>query len=158
MIAITHWGTTDVDNYGDLVFPLILEKQLKSRLGEVQLGLAAPFGGVYPADKSRCVDRIVRFEEPGFYRQIQGSNGIVLGGGDIIRVDEGDLIDLYGTDSDAGNGRFNRLFLHDLGKLARIFPVYWNAVGVPHEFDPAQHLEVRRATQNIRYLSVRDEL
>jgi polysaccharide pyruvyl transferase WcaK-like protein len=157
MISINHWGTTDIANYGDLLFPLILEKELQKRLGSVELRLLAPHGGAFRPDPLRTIDRITRFEEPGFYAQAGSCDAVVLGGGDIVRFDEG-LATFYGAAAAAQSNRFNRLFLYDLGKLARVFPVCWNAVGIPYDFEPDQREDVRRATECVRYLSVRDEL
>lgn len=120
-ISIAQWGTFDLANFGDLLFPLIFEREIKKRLGDAVVSLRSPIGGPFQPDPRRTVKRIVRFEDPLFYDQILGVDAIVLGGGDIIRFDDWALAGLYGSSADeAIRLRFMRVFLYDLGLLAQV--------------------------------------
>ncbi|HEY6333779.1 MAG TPA: polysaccharide pyruvyl transferase family protein, partial [Blastocatellia bacterium] len=158
MISIGHWGTFDVENYGDLMFPLILEKELTKRLGVVSVTLASPCGGRFQGQPSRRIERIARIGESEFVEQSIRFDAFVLGGGDIVRFDDQFLAEIYessiGPVESAGIGA---VFLRELGALARIFPVFWNAPGVPHDFTPEQCGAVRDAVEHVNYLSVRDQ-
>ena len=56
---IAQIGTFDLENYGDLLFPIILENELRERLKDLELILFSPVGGempfygkkVYPIDQ-----------------------------------------------------------------------------------------------------------
>ncbi len=157
MVTIEQWGGFDVANYGDLLFPLILEQALKKRLGSFHLTLASPHGGNYLADPGRRVRRIVSCQEPEFINQAVNAGAFVLGGGDIIRFDDHELARLYVGESGFAPTRTTSLFLDELGVLARTRPVLWNAVGIPFAFAPEEHARVRQAVAHVRYLSVRDE-
>ncbi len=159
MARIEQWGTFDVHNYGDLLFPLVLKQELARSLGPITQTLAAPNGGRFPGDETQNVRRITRLEDPGFFSQALESSGIVLGGGDIIRFDDENLARLYGWSAQsAASSRFFTLFVDDLGQLARIYPVFWNAVGVPFEIPLDCQERLRASARHVRYLSVRDEL
>ena len=42
------WGTFDLENYGDLLFPRIAERELLRRLPEAQVLRYGPFGHLHP--------------------------------------------------------------------------------------------------------------
>ena len=157
---IEAWGTYDLANYGDLLFPLIVDNAIASRV-QATLRLASPHGGTYPAAPTRDVRRITPFADPDFFGQLDGVDGFVLGGGDIVRVDAfptGSLIELPADHPDRYRPYRNSRFLIELGALARYRPVVWNAVGVPMAFDEPLAEVVRRAVEPVRYLSVRDQM
>ena len=152
------WGTFDVANVGDLLYPLVLERELRERLGSAidaggALGLASPVGGVMPLGVDRPVRRIVRVDEPSFAEQAD-VDGIVLGGGDIMRVGAAAAADL--VPGAAGLYRYDA-FIGELAVLAEAIPVVWNAVGVPVPFDERAAGVVRLLAARSRYVSVRDE-
>jgi glycosyltransferase involved in cell wall biosynthesis/polysaccharide pyruvyl transferase WcaK-like protein len=156
---IEAWGTFDVANYGDLLFPLVLDRELAPRVG-AEIRLASPHGGVTPAVPTRDVRRIDAFTDSGFYRQLKGLDGIVLGGGDTVQLHDvvtSALVALASDDPDRDRPYRYSSFLLELGFLARRVPVAWNAVGVPSAFDRDVGDTIRLATQAVRYLSVRDE-
>ena len=45
---IAQIGTFDLENYGDLLFPVILENELKKRIQNVEIVLFSPIGGNMP--------------------------------------------------------------------------------------------------------------
>lgn len=158
-IKIQNWGTFDVSNYGDLIFPLILDFEIKKRISEIDITLYSPQGGQFEPEPHRWVKRIIRIEEEGFFNEILNYQGIVLGGGDIIRFDDSAMVSVYGiSQQQAEKERSYRVFIEDLGKLSSLIPVMWNSVGIPFEFDDKQAFLLRKNIENISYISVRDDL
>ncbi|MBD2454932.1 glycosyltransferase [Nostoc sp. FACHB-87] len=158
-LNIQNWGTFDVSNYGDLLFPLILDSELKKRISGIDITLYSPKGGQFEPELNRTVKRIIRIEEEGFFNQILNYRGIILGGGDIIRFDDAAMVPIYEISQElAEQERSYRVFIEDLAKLSQFIPVIWNAVGIPFEFDEKQSSLVRRSIDKITYISVRDDL
>src|SRR5262245_16618400 len=158
MVSISNWGTFDIANFGDLLFPLILQQELEKRLGSVAITLSSPQGGPFLPDPAQRVNRIIRMEDPAFFRQASDHAAVVLGGGDIVRFDDAVMAGLYDTSVEqAAASRFMRAFLVDLGLLARAVPVFWNAVGVTFDFAPEVYEQVRKSVKLVQYVSVRDE-
>ena len=152
MTRIAHWGTFEVANTGDLLFALVLEKELGSRLPGVEIDWQGPLGGTAPMGLDRRVGRISRFEDEGFWQQAKGVDAFVLGGGELghagstlVRTDKGlQRIDFWP-------------FVSDLGALAGVRPVAWNAVGVPVDIPEELAPALREALHDIDLLTVRDE-
>ncbi|OYE05969.1 glycosyltransferase [Nostoc sp. 'Peltigera membranacea cyanobiont' 232] len=156
---IQNWGTFDVSNYGDLIFPLILDFEIKKRISEIDITLYSPQGGQFEPDPNRYVKRIIRLEEEGFLNEILNYKGIVLGGGDIIRFDDAAMVSVYGiSQEETEQKRSYRVFIEDLGKLSSLIPVIWNSVGIPFDFDNNQAFFLRKNLDKIPYISVRDAL
>lgn len=156
---IQNWGTFDVSNYGDLIFPLILDFEIKKRIPEIDITLYSPQGCEFEPEPNRCVKRITRIEEEGFINNILNYKGIVLGGGDIIRFDDSAMVSVYGiSQQQAEQERSYRVFIEDLGKLSSLIPVMWNSVGIPFDFDDQQAFLLRKNLEKISYISVRDDL
>src|SRR5215213_9324871 len=78
-MRIAHFGTFDVENYGDLLFPLVLERRLSDLCDEFVH--VSPVGG--PPPWSDCV-QTVGFNQ--FSQETSGVDGVVVGGGQIIRA------------------------------------------------------------------------
>jgi hypothetical protein len=150
---IEIWGTFDVANTGDLLFPLVLEHELRARRVTDALTLASPIGGIMPLGVARHVRRIAAFDEPGFANQAHVA-GVVLGGGDILRVRSNVAADL--VPGAAGVYHYD-LFLAELAALAASVPVVVNGVGVPVPFTTDAARAVRLLASRARYVAVRDE-
>src|SRR5215212_717218 len=78
-LKLAHFGTFDVENYGDLLFPLILERRFSGLCD--RFVHVAPRGGPPPWDD--CVETI-GFDE--FSRRGSDVDGLVVGGGQILRA------------------------------------------------------------------------
>jgi hypothetical protein len=150
---IEAWGTFDVANTGDLLFPLVLEHELRARGVPGALALASPIGGIVPLGVAREVRRIAAFDEPGFAAQADVA-AIVLGGGDILRVRSNVAADL--VPGAAGVYRYD-VFLAELAALAAAVPVVINGVGVPVPFTSDAARAVRLLAARASYVAVRDE-
>lgn len=150
--SIEHWGTFEVANFGDVLFPLILSHHLATALPDATITLAGPFGGSAPMGLDRPVRRVRRHDEHGFWDQAAGVDGFILGGGDLLHASPGVV---------AASGRAERLdawaFAGEAGLLAEVRPFVWNALGVPFDLPDDLRPLVRAACANIDLLTVRDE-
>lgn len=141
-------GTFDVENYGDLLFPLIAEAELRRRLGDVRVRPFSYYSKKWPYDVTS-----VR-ELP---RMAGSLDGLLIGGGFLIRFDS-DVAPGYEPPSSAihhptGYWLTPALIAHEHG-----VPVAWNAPGMHCNEIPgwAQPL-VKLAFEQSRYVAVRDE-
>ena len=124
MIRVGMVGTFDVANFGDLLFPLVAQAELRRRLGEVKI---RPYS--YHARSAASwpfhVAPLERLPE-----EVETLNLLLVGGGDIVRFDA--LVAL-------GYQPGSSVIHHPTGFwLAPILiahvagvPVAWNAPGVP---------------------------
>src|SRR5688500_17008770 len=77
------FGTFDVENYGDLLFPLIAEAELTKRLGRVNVHAFS----YHARSRPEWPYPVTSLTE---LPQMAGSlDGVLLGGGLIIRFDKG---------------------------------------------------------------------
>ena len=149
-MKLAHFGTFDVENYGDLLFPLILEHRLSSVCDEFVH--VSPVGGPPPWDD--CVESL------GFSQFLQDSSdidGVVVGGGQIIRATPTPL-GVYDAGGISSFLTYPSLWLGTSYVAARDnLPLCWNAAGVPRDFAPVAAQLVGWATSMVDYLAVRDE-
>ena len=54
---VEHWGTSVVANYGDLLYPLVLEHALAQAIPDLVLTFADPLGGAAPMGLHHRGDR-----------------------------------------------------------------------------------------------------
>ena len=143
-------GTFDVENYGDLLFPLIAEAELRRRLGALQLHRFSyhrkspdnwPFAVTSLADLPAAAG---------------GLDGMIIGGGDIIRFDQAIAPGYFPLTPDLHHPTGYWL-TPMLMALQHGRPVVWNAPGVhgviPTWAEPLLKLTVTQCN----YVSVRDE-
>ena len=143
--TIAQFGTFEVDNFGDLLFPLILEWELALRLPSFQLQLFSPL-----ANKSHLHPI---FQNNGTVTPCS-ADAVIIGGGDLIS---------FSLDIAAD---YKRQWNHLIGPHAACWaipsihhsaPLLWNAPGVPFPFTQEQAPLVRALASKACYLSVRDE-
>ena len=143
-------GTFDVENYGDLLFPLIAETELAERLGAVKLhlfsyGAKTPDGWPFPVTSVTELPQLAA-----------GLDGLLVGGGFLVRFDKG-VAPGYGPPP--GIHHPTGYWLSPaLIALQHGVPVIWNAPGVDYEglpawADPLMEL----AFSSSAYIAVRDE-
>jgi polysaccharide pyruvyl transferase WcaK-like protein len=88
-LRVAHYGTFDVANYGDALFPLVLE----SRLPFADVTHVSPIGGSKYRDSAPSIS--VREADRRTF------DAVVIGGGNIIHCDRGSLPDYRKTDRTA---------------------------------------------------------
>ena len=146
---LAHFGTFDVENYGDLLFPLIV----RARLGDLfhDFVHVSPAGGV--VGWQDCVPSISVEEalaDGGPF------GGVVLGGGHLIHADPASL-ERYELGGAPGILGYPALWAGaaELAVRARA-PLCWNAPGVPRSIRPRSADLLRWSCSIAGYLSVRD--
>jgi lipopolysaccharide transport system ATP-binding protein len=145
-------GTFDVRNFGDLLFPLIAEKELKQRLGEVKIhpfSYHAKSMPDWPYEVTSLTD---------LPRRVQELDGILIGGGHLIRFDKG-VAPGYAPPSATIHHPTGYWLVPALLAVAQGIPLMWNAPGV-HEnvgFPFWSRPLLESVLQNSAYIAVRDE-
>ncbi len=150
MKKILHFGTFDINNYGDLLFPLIAKRELKD-LTALNMRAVSPVGGMFNdlSDAMQCVGLLDSMDE------IETVDGVLIGGGNIIHA--------LPTENKAYVSAGRECFAYSDLWIAPAFlfrqhvSIVWNAPGVPGPFSKAQHSLVTHALMRTNYLSVRDE-
>ena len=142
-------GTFDVENYGDLLFPLIAQKELSDRLDDVRLhrfSYHQKSQPEWPFEVTSLVD---------FPRMVRELDGVLIGGGHILRFDKLIARD-YFPPSPQIHHPTGYWLSPILAAVTNGIPVAWNAPGmlgrVPAWADQLMELAVR----NSNYVSVRD--
>ena len=157
-MKLAHFGTFDVENYGDLLFPLILERRLAD-YGDEFIHVSPVGGSPLWQD---CV-RTVNFD--AFLQDTPDIDGVVIGGGHIIRsaptplkAREPDGDTTYDRGGISTFLAYPSLWLGAAYIAARHdVPLCWNGPGVFAGFAPVA-AELLRWTASVSdYLTVRDE-
>lgn len=138
-------GTFDVDNYGDLLFPIVLERSMQRLLPGARLRLFSSRSGSFCFD-DRPIHSLRQLETAGV-----DLDGFIFGGGDIVRFDRL-----------TGNGKvmfnYEDLFINPLLCAVQLDrPFVWNAPGVPFEFTQSQKELVEAVLRLSDLVVVRDE-
>lgn len=143
-------GTFDVQNYGDLLFPLIAEAELRQRLGEVTLHRFS-YHAKSPPDWPYEVTSVADLP-----RLIGDLDALLIGGGFLIRFDK-HVADGYGPATPDIHHPTGYWLTPALMALERGIPVIWNAPGMHRNEIPvwAEPL-MRLALGPSAYISVRD--
>lgn len=142
-------GMFDLDNYGDLLFPLIAQNRLQA-YGYRTVAVAPSARRAALGDAMPPIDiaQLLCGDEP--------VAGILVGGGYVIHASSLDLVEHYETHG-AGAWCGAGLWLGaTLAAALRDVPVAWNAPGVPHPFSARQHELIEAALRATSYISVRD--
>ena len=144
-------GTFDVANYGDLLFPLIAERELEERLGPVNLrrfSYHAKRAPEWPFE----VTPLSALPE-----MITGLDGLLIGGGFVIRFDK-DVAPGYAPPTPEIHHPTGYWLSPSLLALQHDVPLVWNAVGVVGGGIPGWANLLVKAVLNLgQYISVRDE-
>lgn len=150
-LQIGLFGTFDVENYGDLLFPLIAEAELTERLGTLKLHRFS-YHAKSPPEWPYTVTSVTELP-----RMAGNLDGVLIGGGFIIRFDK-DVAPGYGPPTPAIHHPTGYWLTPALIALQHGIPLIWNAPGmdcndIPGWADPLMQL----ALAHSRYIRVRDE-
>ncbi len=158
--AVAIWGTFDVDNYGDHLFPLVARRELVARIPDVVVDAYSPFGSEHPTrldgavpTRSLGVQTEVRMDEFA-----DAYDAVLVGGGELLHLDDILLRHFYAVEPLALDAvRPSGWFVEGLGaqREARC-PVLWHGLGVPYDFDAERAGRVRAALAHRSWSSVRD--
>ena len=146
---IAQIGTFDLENYGDLLFPIVFEKKIKQYLNVEEILLFSPEGGKMPFYPDKKVYSLNELEEK---IKTDNINAIVIGGGDLIRYDKN-------VAPNYGNDYYTTYCLWQLPIiLAKKYdiPVIFNNPGVPFNITQTYKEMSELLLNSCDYLSVRD--
>lgn len=100
---ITQLGTFDVDNYGDLLYPIIFRHLLKNRDASLQVDHYSPTAGAAPREAGFETNSLL-----SLFAASSEPRTLVVGGGDILRTDWDVVASHYGTNSRVSFGGLRR--------------------------------------------------
>jgi lipopolysaccharide transport system ATP-binding protein len=151
-LKIGIFGTFDVQNYGDLLFPLLAEAELSRRLGPISLRCFSYHARTTP-EWPYSVTSLTDLSEA-----ISTLDGVLIGGGFIIRFDK-NIAPGYGPPTPAIHHPTGYWLTPALMAIQCGLDVIWNAPGlhcndIPSWGEPL----LRLALENSSYIAVRDEL
>ena len=131
-------GTFDVENYGDLLFPLLAEAELTRRLGRVQLHRLSyhtktPPNWPYPVTSLTELPQLA-----------STLDGILIGGGFLIRFDK-EVAPGYEPPTSSIHHPTGYWLTPALIALQHGIPVAWNAPGMHCNEVPGYRNEIGRA-------------
>ncbi|MFM9280003.1 polysaccharide pyruvyl transferase family protein [Paenibacillus jiagnxiensis] len=149
MIKIAQVGTFNVDNLGDLLFPVVFERIVEDvcrQLNEdYQIKFFSPNNtGIVPVyEDQKEVEDLINFNEFSFDK-------IFVGGGDLLRSDDWSINKLYKTD---------RLsFSHIVSPTNKpIDNFYTIGLGVPFQLEGGFSEYVKNSFKRFKRVSVRDQ-
>jgi lipopolysaccharide transport system ATP-binding protein len=144
-------GTFDVGNFGDLLFPLIAEAELRERLGSVNLHRFS-YHAKTPPDWSYAVTSVTDLPEV-----VAELDAMLIGGGFLIRFDK-EVAPGYEPPDPSIPHPTGYWLTPALIALQRGIPVVWNAPGMHLNDVPRwAHPLLRLALGLSAYVAVRDE-
>jgi hypothetical protein len=149
MPVVLLTGMFDMDNYGDLLFPLVAAQRL------------AEYGfHVMPVAPSAQRAGLEDTMQPGGLAELLSNDppaaGILVGGGYLLHTSSLDFLEHYETNGSGAWAGAGLWLGATLGAALRDVPIAWNAPGAPHPFT-ARHQElVDAALRAASYLAVRD--
>ncbi len=153
---IHHFGTFDVSNYGDLLFPVVLEMRLRS-LGVTHfspIGGLPPLAGAVESQSSRAINKELSASLP---LSAPAPSAVIVGGGHLIHASPSS-VPAYRSSAELALQAYPSLWLGAAHlALAQDVPLIWNAPGIPAELGPKSSRLLSWATSFCDYLSVRDE-
>lgn len=143
-------GTFDLQNYGDLLFPILAEAELSARLGDVELHRFSYLART-PPDWPYPVISVAELPE-----RASGLDGMLIGGGYLIRFDKV-IAPGYGPPAPAIHHPTGYWLTPGLIALQHGVPLVWNGPGMHcNEIPDWAHPLMELALEQSRYIAVRD--
>ena len=159
--TVAVWGTFDLDNFGDHLFPRITEHEITRRLDGWQVRTFSPYGAEHPVrmDGGFVAEALGDWSPLRVEQLAAAADLTLIGGGEIIHFNDELLAPAYGTTARNIAARApSRYFVDGLGDYEKDHPVVWNAVGIPFVPTPEQAGMIKDAVSRREYVAVRDEL
>lgn len=151
MTTVGIVGTFDVDNFGDLLFPIIAEHELTTRLPGVELRRYS-YHGRSPDDWPFEVRDLTQLSD-----EIAAMDLLVVGGGDLVRYDQ--TVAPGYLPPNAGIRHPQGFWLDPThAALEAGVPVVWNCVGAPFDIPAGEVAELATVLCAVDYLAARDEV
>lgn len=147
---VAIFGTFDVENYGDLLFPLIAKLELSKRFDVIEVHPYSYHAKSYP-QWPYCVRSVMDFSA-----RIAGYDGILIGGGHIIRFDK-DVAQAYEPPSSSFHHPTSYWLVPSIIGLQHDVPLIWNAPGVFGSIPSWAAPLLKLGLQLSSYASVRDK-
>lgn len=150
-LKIAIFGTFDVENFGDLLFPVIAEAELQKRLGPIsfhRFSYHSKSPPLWPFAVTSVVD---------FPHMADTFDGVLIGGGFIIRFDK-DVAPDYAPPAPGVHHPTGYWLTPAMIALQYGVPAIWNAPGMHCNYIPEWSAElVKLCLDQSCYVSVRDE-
>ena len=143
-------GTFDVQNLGDLLFPIIAEAELSRRIGPINLHRFS-YGERNPPDWPYRVESVAALP-----RRAADLDAMLIGGGHLIRFDKA-VAPGYGPPSPEIHHPTGYWLMPALLALQHGCAVIWNAVETWREVPDWAAPLLRAALENSSYVAVRHE-
>jgi polysaccharide pyruvyl transferase WcaK-like protein len=158
--VVALWGTFDVDNFGDHLFPRIARMELDRR--GCRIRTYAPMGWAHPThmDGGDPSEPLGAYEPSRLDRLAAVNDAVLVGGGEIIHMRDELLAPHYGvTAEEARKLGASRFFIEGLGPAReQACPLLWHAVGIPFDASPSEAACLATAVADRPYVAVRDEV
>ncbi|HYH49002.1 MAG TPA: hypothetical protein VEG38_05585, partial [Acidimicrobiia bacterium] len=153
---VAIWGTFDVDNYGDHLFPRVAAHELSRRLPDVVVQPFSPFGWRHPTrlDDGRAAAPLGPWSAERAAELADGHDLVLVGGGELMHLNDPLLAPVYDTTPDElVRMAPSRWFVEGLGpQLEMRCPVVWHAVGVPWTPGEEEAARLRAALADRAYV------
>lgn len=177
---IGHFAASDRENYGDLLYPVIVRKMLESRGYTEQIRCYSFLDGPAPGDSGYDIIRIQELLDA----KAAFLSALIIGGGDILRTDTETLASHYKyiyrkrlgypalqwfAEKYLKRPPVTKLFLKrymsydapgpfllDPAAFPGVGSVYYCSCGAPLDFKPGERERVRDVLEHASYVSVRD--
>jgi polysaccharide pyruvyl transferase WcaK-like protein/GT2 family glycosyltransferase/SAM-dependent methyltransferase len=141
------FGTFEVANYGDLLFPAIFRRMAAQHIPSVDLRLYSPDAGTFAFDETP-IEAVHRLADSS-----DDLDALVFGGGEIARFDPAAWVK-------SPHGRCGYADLAILPAMlanAKGIPFAWNAPGIPPGLTRDEANVLAATARLAHYLAVRDE-
>jgi polysaccharide pyruvyl transferase WcaK-like protein/SAM-dependent methyltransferase len=141
------FGTFEVANYGDLLFPAIFRRMAAKRFPNLDLRLYSPDAGTFAFDNTP-IEAVHRLSDSA-----NDLDALVFGGGEIARFDPAAWV----KNPHSLSGYADLAILPALLANANGIPFAWNAPGIPPGLTHEESNVLAATARQARYLAVRDE-
>ena len=159
--TVAVWGTFDLDNFGDHLFPRVTEQEITRRLDGWRVRPFSPFGAEHPCrmDGGFIAEALGEWSPVRVEQLAETADLTLIGGGEIVHFRDELLAGAYHTTEKELAARApSRFFVDGLGDYEKDHPVVWNAVGIPFVPDAEKAGTIKDAVSRREYTAVRDGL